>query len=417
MISNLKTKLLKIFIIPLSTTVTSTITITITITIALTLTLTLTTIYFNITNVHSAESSTIYGMIKKEMRYFCQDSEASARTMYGPKDVDGVESRFGFKGNYNLSTLNLNIGYKLETGINSSRDNKAASNITSSGVAGDERIRVRNSVITLSHDYFGKLFLGQDNTPGVSRNTDFDPLYGTTAEIIAADLTVFVGAINGNTFNHPIMPRNTFYNQLAYETPSFLSGFRLAIAHDKNNQTLIQKNSGDDVQQWWTYAVYFDKEMSFIKLAATGVYANQFKEGVVYQEQKSFWQLFTKAEIKQFSIGVGFYQTQVNKNNKNNSVSAIGTYNPISDLTLAITYYKTRLSNYATAPAVLGTTGSQQQIATGLIYKLNANVKAHFTFALLERRWNFAPTGVFPKSQSKISNDATNTSIGITVNF
>ncbi|MBF0361715.1 MAG: porin [Oligoflexia bacterium] len=374
-----------------------------------------------ITASTAIDTVTVYGLLKKEMRYIKQSSEANYRTTYGPKDVDGVESRFGIKGSLPLSTITTK--YKLEVGFNSARDNKGATDTANStNGPGDERIRVRSAVINLNNQSLGTLSFGQDNTPGIARNTNFDPLYGTSVEIIAQDLIYFAGAILGASMNHPILPRSTFYNQLAYETPSIF-GFQLAIAHDRNSQSIVQRNSGANVQQWWTSALYFDKIYSNIKIAATAVYADQDKEGIVPEDHQYFWQIFVKTffqndnKIDKFSIGMGFYQTKVNRNNKNKSFSAVASYDIFSDLILSGSYYKTILSDDASASSILGTTGEQSQYASGLIYKFNNNVKAHLVFAFFTRSWDVTPTNVFEKSRSKSDNSGYNTALGMTITF
>ncbi|MBF0361992.1 MAG: porin [Oligoflexia bacterium] len=361
----------------------------------------------------AVDAPTVYGLVKKEMKYIKQDSEANARTMFGPKDVDGYETRFGIKGA--VPTGEAKAGYVVEAGFNSVLENSAT-----------ERIRIRLAYLNWGSEAYGTMTAGQSYLPGMVRNIFFDPLVGTAVELLGLDWAPLVGSFGGTgggaTQLHPYLPRAPWSDMLGYESPSFY-GFKVALAYDKNQQEYYQKNSlagASNGQYWMTYALYFDKAVnSDVKLQGTAVYSNQYIEGVIKEDMDSYWNFSGKVFVSKFSLGAGYYLYEVDRNVKNYTWLITGSFDILPELTWAATYMKDRLSEHNTAIAINGTQGYQSQIATGLIYKINPYVNTHFVAGFYNRDWNggLSPAGTFEKSTGKNSTNATQIALGMTVNF
>ncbi|MBF0298744.1 MAG: porin [Oligoflexia bacterium] len=381
-------------------------------------------------SAYAVDAPTVYGLVKKELKYITQDSEANARTVYGPKDVDGFETRFGVKGF--IPTGELKAGYNLEVGFNSQLDNSNA-----------ERIRVRLANLSLGNDTYGTMTAGQAYLPGMIRNILLDPLVATAVEMEALDWAPIVGSISGANGKVPYLPRSPWQDLIAYESPSF-GGLKLAISHDKNQQeyalrgTSVGNTGHTNGENWWTYGVYFDKAFSDIKLSATAAYATQEADGVQNEDQDKYWNLHAKVIISKATLGGGYYEYKVDRNVTNKMWLVLASFDVLPELTLSATFFKTTLSSYGSSfttgvtqtainssanadivnsgARVNGTDGEQHQFAAGLIYKFNPNVSAHAVLGFYNRKWNVFP-GIFEKSSSKRDNSATQAATGLTIYF
>lgn len=364
---------------------------------------------------YAADLPQIYGRINKEIKYIKQDPAAMRKQFYGPTEVDGAESNLGVKGKVPAGPLTAN--YKLEIGVNSSRNNQPGNNAPMvDGLNSDQRIRIRYAFASVGNPKWGTVLVGQEALAGYARLYSYDPLAYSGAQLIGGDYS-FIAGYAGN--GYPILPRGfSTVNQINYSTP-VMSGVRLLLSHDFNNQTNSAKTIGTPAEDWWSGEFDYDIVLKDISnISVTGVYSTQQKRGVIANYESAYWQLGLKSVIndktKLSVIYVSYYKTD---NVQDKSWFGSISYDLLPKLTLAVTYTTTAFSNYVRNNAayaafdINGSQGSQRQWAIGGIYKFSENISTRLVYANYYRRtpggMNNTVPGTLPDDPFNLRNSNT----------
>ncbi|MBF0313927.1 MAG: porin [Oligoflexia bacterium] len=357
----------------------------------------------------AADAPTVYGLVKKEILYIDQDSAADRREFYGPTDVDGLESRLGVKGALPAGDA-LKAMYNFELGLNSSLDNAAN--------GADERIRIRAANGSLGSEKIGFLTVGQALTLGIGRMLALDPFYGTSLSALGTDYVYVAGWYR----TPPLAPRGAvFMNEIAYSTPIF-AGLKLNVAFDNNDQTSVERTT--TAERWWTTSLEYDGDFSGVKLALTGNYGNQDKDGTIGKRERDYWQLGSKVMVDRFSLALAYtanqsWSTVANKKVTDNMWLGSLSFKALDALTLAANYSITNFDKNG-SEATGGLTGDQQEFAFGAFYAFSENVSTHLALGFASRESKTAlGAAVLPKDTTlaKKDNDATLAVTGITMKF
>lgn len=174
---------------------------------------------------------TVYGKVNKVIAYTDQDAinatTATAngtstdirKSMDGVSDVGNSETRLGVKGDVATMSEAMKASYKVELGLNSSKNG--------SGDYG--RMRIRLAEVALKSNY-GSVTLGQTYNPFSKIALAADPMSETVAGIAGADQSerIRLGGNSGFGYRGRV-------DGLTYATPSFM-GLTYTVSTDKNNK-------------------------------------------------------------------------------------------------------------------------------------------------------------------------------------
>lgn len=312
---------------------------------------------------YAGAAPTLYGLINKELRYVSQDKDAHKKNFGGVTDVDGFETRLGVKGKFDLEEMGA-ISYQLELGLNTARDNNG-------GAGSPETMRIRLAQINL-HKSFGKITLGKAWMPDTLRTFALDPFKATGAQLLGFETTDMVGYKP----KYLGFKARYFLDQVTYATPTF-GGLAYSVTADRGENTSLDP---DQAGEWYTHMLTYDKEFGGMKLNTHLVYAAENK--------MNYMTVGVKLSTKDFGVGLGFTsddtgsQSTDDKDIKYTNLIASVYYNLSAKNTLALTYGSSDFGDFKGATM----TGTQSQIAGGIVHTCSKNFKARLIVKNVARK-------------------------------
>lgn len=334
---------------------------------------------------------TLYGKINKELRYVSQEDEVSTRVNSGVTDVDGSESRFGIKGSQ--SADGMNVDYKLEVGVNSSKD-ASTTNSSSTGL----RIRQANVKVNTS---YGSWTLGRATHADRVELDKLDAFSGTSAASVSSngDLVDF------SKVGSKARSRN---NMIGYTSPTMM-GLTVSVEADKDDNTSLVRT--DAVSNWYAATATYARDIAGMNFRIHATKAMEDSSQAASDTANSFTNLGLTLGNKVWGFGV-----RLGMQNDGKAVTATGKDQETDHMLVSAHYmmgmhklaltYKTSKEDYSAEKQ------EYSQISAGMICK----VSKHVSSRLIVQKSTFSQEATAIAGSLK-EIGATSVITGITVKF